>query len=115
MENLKSLRKVNLSAFDQVPDFIGDLKNLTSLDISHNKIETLPDFIGKLTKLKTLNLHSTWIKKLPDWIASLKNLEDLDITSNDITVNPEEIIKKLPKLKYFDDFYNIYNSEELKK
>jgi Leucine-rich repeat (LRR) protein len=110
MKNLKALRKLDLSAFDKVPDFVGELKDLTILDISHNMLYTLPDFIENLTKLKTLNLHSTWIKELPEWIGDLKNLVDLDISSNDIIVDPE-IVKKLPKLKYFYDGYNIYNTE----
>jgi len=113
MKNLTSLREISLSAFSKVPDFIKDMKDLTVLDISHNKLYDLPDFIGNLKKLKVLDLHSTWIKELPDWICNLKNLEDLDISANDIEVNPE-ISKKLPKLKRFNDWYNIFNAEDSK-
>ena len=109
MKNLKSLRTICLSANNQVPDFIAELKDLTSLDISHNKLDVLPDFIGKLVNLKRLNLHSTWIKELPDWITDLKKLEFLNITCNDIIVNPE-VVKKLPKLKEFWDESNAYNT-----
>jgi Leucine-rich repeat (LRR) protein len=111
MKNLKQLREISLSAFDRVPDFVGEIKNLTALDISHNRLYTLPDFIGNLKNLKILGLHSTWITEVPDWIANLKKLEDLDISCNDIKVNPEAVLKALPKLKDFDDCYNVYNKE----
>jgi Leucine-rich repeat (LRR) protein len=103
MKKLKKLREISLSAFDRVPDFIGELKNLTTLDISHNRLYTLPEFIGNLTKLKSLYLHSTWITEVPYWIVNLKNLETLDISSNDITVTPEIVLKELHKLKNFAD------------
>ena len=110
MINLQNLRGLCLSAFNKVPDFVGELKNLTFLDISHNKFYSLPDFIGNLKKLRVLNLHSTWITKLPEWIENLKNLEDLDISSNDIAIDPE-IQKKLPKLKNYYGWYNPYNAK----
>ena len=113
MKNLKELRYVCIDGFDKVPDFIGELKELTDLDISHNVLYTLPDFIGNLKKLKTLNLHSTWIKELPEWVGNLKNLVELDISSNDIVVDPE-ISKRLPKLKKFYDCYNVFNAEKSK-
>ena len=110
MKKLKSLREVTIGSFDQIPDFIGELKNLTMLDISHNRLYDLPDFIGNLAKLRKLILHSTWITELPDWISKLKNLVTLDITCNDMEVYPE-VIKKLPKLKKFWDYGNPYNTE----
>jgi len=108
MKNLTALEELGLSALDRLPDFIGELKNLTRLDISHNKLEVLPDFIGNLKKLKTLNLHSTWIMELPVWVGNLKNLVELDITNNGILTDPQ-IEKKLPKLKRFSDSYNDYS------
>ena len=115
MKNLKALRELSLSGFDHVPDFTKELKELTMLDISHNRLYDLPDFIGNLTKLKILNLHSTWIKELPDWIGNFKNLESLDISSNEIEADPKIIVKKLPKLKKFFDSNNIFNTEDNKK
>ena len=114
MKNLKALRELTLGGFNHVPDFVKELKDLTALDISHNRLYDLPDFMGNLTKLKSLNLHSTWIKELPDWIGNLKNLEDLDISNNDIEVYPE-MVKKLPKLKKFLGSYNIFNAGDNKK
>jgi Leucine-rich repeat (LRR) protein len=112
MKNLKALRKVSLSAFGKVPEFVGELKDLTELDISHNRLNALPDFIENMKKLRTLNLHSTWIRELPEWVGNLKNLVDLDISNNDIVVNPKNVIKKLHKLKEYDDCYNKFDSED---
>jgi len=107
MKNLTALEMLGISALDRLPEFIGELKNLVELDISHNRLEVLPDFIGNLKKLKILNLHSTWITELPEWIGNLKNLVELDITNNGILADPQ-IEKKLPKLKKFYDCYNDY-------
>jgi Leucine-rich repeat (LRR) protein len=89
MSNLKSLRKISLSVSDTVPEFIGKLKDLTHLDISHNKLGELPEFIGTLTNLKELNLHSTWISQLPGCIKNLKNLKSLDLSSNETKIDLE--------------------------
>jgi len=105
MKNLKSITEININGFNKVPDFIAELKNLTSLDISHNKLVKLPDFIGKLTKLKTLNLHSTWITDIPGWIVNLKNIDNLDISSNEISSIDHELPKKMPKLKKLFEWY----------
>ena len=109
MKNLQALRHVSIAVSDQFPDFIGELKNLISLDISHNKLMVLPDYIGELVELQDLNLHSTWITELPQWIVNLQKLENLDISFNDIIENPAELLKKLPKLNFLSEEYNEYN------
>jgi Leucine-rich repeat (LRR) protein len=111
LENLKSLRDITLNRFDIIPNFVGELKDLISLDISGNDIKILPDFIKNLTNLRKLNLHYLCISELPSWIATLKELEILDISSNHLEKYPE-IIRELPKLKEFDDSFNLYNSDE---
>ena len=108
MNGLKSLREIDITSFDRVPFFISEMKQLTSLDLSHNKFYILPEFIGNLTKLKRLNLHSTWITEFPEWISNLKNLVDLDISNNDINVKPA-MVTKLKKLKNYCDMSNPFS------
>jgi Leucine-rich repeat (LRR) protein len=111
MDNLKSLRDVTLNGFNFIPNFIGELVNLISLDISNNNLNVLPNFIKNLANITNLNLHNIKIKRLPTWISSLKDLEILDISSNRLDKYPE-IVRELPKLKELDDSFNLYNSNE---
>jgi len=99
MKNLTALREVSICGLDHLPDFIGELKDLTTLDISHNKLYVLPEWIGGLTNLETLNLHSTWISELPEWLTNLKKLKNLDISSNELK-DESEILKKFPNLNF---------------
>ncbi len=42
----------------RIPDWIGNLTNLTYLNLSDNKLGGIPDSIRNLTKLKNVNLRS---------------------------------------------------------
>jgi Leucine-rich repeat (LRR) protein len=62
-----------------VPDSIGQLKNLKSLDLSNNKIE-----------------------KLPGSIQELKNLKEFYIYDNNLSSDEKEKIKRLlPNTKIY--------------
>ena len=116
IKNLKSITELQINGFKKVPEFVAELKNLTSLVIEHNRLYKLPDFIGKLTKLKFLNLHSTWIKELPEWITNLTNLENLDISNNDISHIDPELPHKMPKLKdTFEWWIKVFKENEDEK
>nr|ACJ22821.1 NBS-LRR type putative disease resistance protein CNL-J9 [Phaseolus vulgaris] len=86
----------------EVPDSIGDLKHLHSLDLSSTKIQKLPDSIcllynllilklkfcskleefplnlHKLTRLRCLEFEGTKVRKMPMHFGELKNLQELD-------------------------------------
>ncbi len=56
----------------EIPESIGDLKQLETLDLSYNKFETLPDSIEKLTSLKKLSLNSNFnLQTIPTPIRNL--------------------------------------------
>ena len=80
-----------------LPDWIGELENLTVLNISYNVIQELPSSIVNLIKLKKLIIVYTGIKKLPSFIGKLHSLEYLEIAYN-IEKIPQCILD-LPKLK----------------
>ncbi|EPS73144.1 hypothetical protein M569_01614, partial [Genlisea aurea] len=109
---------------DWLPDSIGKLSNLTSLDLSENRILVLPESVGELSSLKMLNLRANRIGQLPESIGNLQsllsldlggnqlksltpsigglaNLQDLDVSSNGVSQLPDTI-GLLISLKKFD-------------
>lgn len=76
---------------DQVewlPDSIGKLSSLITLDLSENRITVLPTTIGGLLSLQKLDLHSNKIVELPDCIGDLLNLVYLDLSGNNLKLLP---------------------------
>nr|ACJ22820.1 NBS-LRR type putative disease resistance protein CNL-J3 [Phaseolus vulgaris] len=101
---IKFLRVLSLYGFqnlEEVPDSVGDLKHLHSLDLSYTAIKKLPDSIcllynllilklnycseleelplnlHKLTKLRCLEFEDTRVTKMPMHFGELKNLQVL--------------------------------------
>lgn len=81
-----------------IPESIKQLKNLTELYLSHNKLHFLPEFITEFKQLKILNLYSNYISQLPSSIGNLTNLEYIDLNFNDLIKLPKSI-SKLHNLK----------------
>ena len=95
--NLLHLRYLGLrgASIDQLPDEIGNLRFLQSLDVLHNKIRSLPSAITLLTHL--LRLHINQEARVPKGIGSLIALEEL----SDLGIHDDSmyIIKELGHLK----------------
>ncbi|KAL9250585.1 Plant intracellular Ras-group-related LRR protein 4-like protein [Drosera capensis] len=92
----KGTRELNLGGklVDQVewlPDSIGKLLGLLSLDLSENRLVTLPPTIGGLSSLTKLDLHSNRIVEVPDSIGELLNLVSLDLAGNQLSRLPSSI------------------------
>ncbi|XP_051114829.1 plant intracellular Ras-group-related LRR protein 4-like [Andrographis paniculata] len=101
----KGTRELLLSGkfSDQVewlPDSIGKLSSLITLDLSENKISVLPDTIGRLSSLQTLDLHGNKIQELPESIGGLLSLLHLNLRGNQLTSLPASIgqLVRLQKL-----------------
>ncbi|KAL5575945.1 hypothetical protein UlMin_017644, partial [Ulmus minor] len=77
LQNLVTLRLLGCKLGDVT--FIGELKNLEILDLSHSKVAKLPRQIGKLTRLRLLDLrHCRDLKVIEAGVISkLKRLEEL--------------------------------------
>ena len=82
----------------KIPDSISALKNLTSLNLERNKIETISGRISFLNRLEYLRLSGNRIKSLPDKFHRLKNLEELHLDVNQMHKLPDTIVE-LPKLR----------------
>lgn len=95
--DLKNLTELELdnNELKTLPDSIGNLTNLVSLDLKNNKLKTLPDSIGNLTKLETLYLDNNQLKTLPDSIGNLDIY--IHLSNNPIEKLPKSLLKFLPK------------------
>ena len=81
--NLKSLDISKLNIVE-IPQSLSTLQNLTSLNISENKISNYSN-LNLLSKLQELNLSGNSITSLPNEISSLKSLKTLNLSNNSIT------------------------------
>jgi Leucine-rich repeat (LRR) protein len=102
IRSLVSLRTLNLAGcrwLESLPETIGDISQLTSLDVSCTAISTIPSTIGRLTSLKALRAMHTNIEHLPDETGNLLSLETLALSgcSNLATIPPS--VYGLPNLK----------------
>ncbi len=87
----RTLRDLRLSGnkLATLPDAIGSLVYLESLDLRGNAILTLPGKLFEAKKLKNLNLASNQIATLPDSISLASSLEFLDLSGNQLMVLPD--------------------------
>jgi Leucine-rich repeat (LRR) protein len=81
----------------KLPKGIWELNKLAGLYLSYNKLGSLPIEIGKLTKLTRLYLGNNNLNILPKEIWNLENLSALDLSGNNLESLPKEI-GKLTKL-----------------
>lgn len=89
----KGTRDLNLQnkLMDQIewlPDSIGKLSSLMTLDLSENRIVALPATIGGLSSLTKLDLHANRIAELPETVGDLLCLIHLDLRGNQLTNLP---------------------------
>lgn len=64
-----------------IPDEVGQLKSLTSLNLSNNQISYLPNNLAKLKRLKNLALHCNNLTTLPVELVKL-NIHELSLRNN---------------------------------
>ncbi len=97
LSGLKYLRAAH-NYFQLLPEWIGDLQNLTVLELDGNffpnmavpHLIKLPESIGNLKNLEVLTLDDQIIKTLPASITHLTNLKALHLRNNSLTALPDE-------------------------
>jgi len=94
LRNVKSVRELFLWG-NKIQDFkpIGELTNLSLLDMGANNTQQVPDIFSNLKKLSYLNLQANGIKKIQN-LDELTQLKDLILEGNQI-----EKIEGLGKLQ----------------
>ncbi|MBC8110972.1 MAG: DUF1963 domain-containing protein, partial [Verrucomicrobia bacterium] len=80
-----------------IPDGIGELTRLETLQITNCLLTQLPESLGKLKKMQNLNVTYCQLQTLPDAVFKLPNLMYLFLGNNKIKQISEKI--KLPKLQ----------------
>jgi hypothetical protein len=70
---------------------VGNLRSLTSLDVSNNLLHGLPDEIGELIELQALDCSKNALRDLPSSVGRLVALETLDASRNLLTRLPSTI------------------------
>ncbi|KAJ6996888.1 hypothetical protein D5086_010435 [Populus alba] len=86
-----NLQNKLMDQVDWLPDSIGKLSSLVTLDLSENRIVALPETIGGLSSLTKLDLHSNRIGELPGSIGDLLSLVALDVRGNQLSSLPATI------------------------
>lgn len=90
----------------ELPDELWNLPNLIELSLNNcKKLKQVPDSIGSLTKLKSLDLFGCGITSLPKSIFALENLMVMFLGGTPMIVNNHhpttfiwELVEKCPKL-----------------
>lgn len=94
VQYLKSLTKLYVGkqdAITEIPDWIGELTNLTSLTFRICPISEIPDSLCDLVLLNELVFDYSDIVSLPNDIGNLINLKRIDISHTKITELPASI------------------------
>lgn len=74
-----------------IPEAIGNLARLQSLDLSNNALQLLCPEIGRLRSLRHLRLSNNHLKCLPPELGDLQDLETLDLSMNQLLSLPERL------------------------
>ncbi|KAG9266988.1 leucine-rich repeat-containing protein 28 [Astyanax mexicanus] len=78
-----------------IPQAIGNLVKLQSLDLSDNALQVICPEIGRLRSLRHLRLANNQLKFLPQELGDLKELETLDVSMNLLRTLPERLAQCL--------------------
>uniref|UniRef100_A0A8C3QIN3 P53-induced death domain protein 1 n=1 Tax=Cyanoderma ruficeps TaxID=181631 RepID=A0A8C3QIN3_9PASS len=91
--NLRCLTHLDLSfnRLSILPSCILHLPSLRVLLVSHNSLVTLPENFGRLSKMTFFSAMKNQLKELPESIGELSMLQDLDLSENALELLPEEV------------------------
>ncbi len=92
-QGLGSLRHLVLSQnmLTELPPEVGELVQLSSLDVCENRLIRLPDSICRLSHLSSLRARNNCLEGLPETIGEMKKLHTADFAFNCLTSIPKSI------------------------
>ena len=103
----KNLTQLSISRWNrndtsdlEVPEGLGDLKQLTHLSLSEYTLDRLPESVGELVHLESLNLVGCGLASLPAKVWQLPRIHYLFLGANQLTSIPDDL--DLPELFSLD-------------
>nr|XP_012233845.1 PREDICTED: protein toll-like [Linepithema humile] len=106
LDNFKNVKYLvllhtNMDYMDK--DLLADLKNLTELNLSYNKLHLVTECFNHNSQLKKLYLNNNNLKVIePGTFDQLENLIYLSLCNNHLTELQPEIFDRLKNLKYLN-------------
>ncbi|KAK1333863.1 hypothetical protein QTO34_006251 [Cnephaeus nilssonii] len=102
ISKFQNLRWLDLHSnyIDKLPESIGQMTTLLYLNVSNNRLTTngLPVELNQLKNIRTVNLGLNHLDSVPTTLGALKELHEVGLHDNLISAIPTSI-SKLPKLK----------------
>jgi Leucine-rich repeat (LRR) protein len=90
---------VSSNILETLPQSIGRLASLQSLNVDHNGLFRLPEF--QLKRLLSLSAVGNKISLLPNTLSECIELQTIDLSGNPLSSKAVVTVSKLPKLLKF--------------
>ena len=103
----KQLRTLNVSSnfLESFPEFLCDLPGLVDLDMSFNAVDKLPNAIGRLTNLERFVITNNRLSgSLPDTFSQLCDLKEVDVRYN--ALSSIDVLAALPMVEQISADHN---------
>lgn len=96
---------LNYLDLDKVPDELWELRHITHLFLTGNKLKEIPSDILQLSNLQYLDISGNQLTQFPEEILHLEKLNTIDISSNAL-INLPNNIRDLRNITALDCFGN---------
>ena len=90
---LRQLRSLILhhNQLNSLPDSLKTLTQLKRLQIAHNQFKTIPDVLQYIPWLEDLTISDNEIREIPLWVSEIRALSILIIENNQLATFPPEL------------------------
>jgi hypothetical protein len=90
---LTQLQSLNIqrNGLRELPESLGRLKGLQTLDLFGNNLQDVPSVVRSLRLLRKLVLSGNKLSTIPEWIGELTSLEYLSFAGNNLTSLPQSL------------------------